>query len=105
MNRPNHPEESSDGEFDQKQLLDRYERIEHIAFRKTLRLYCKRALWVAVVRLTYLVKRLFDIIASAFIAITHELPVCGRCNRHLPGLPSPVFSDRLGLDDGESFFP
>ena len=61
--------EPSNGEGQRKLLVERYARIGRLAFRKTLRLYCKRTLWVAVVRTTYLVKRLFDIVVSAIVLL------------------------------------
>ena len=91
MKPMNSPNDKDFGKDQQKELFERYENIDKIAFRKTLRLYCKRTLWVAIVRTTYLVKRLFDMGASALL-LTLLSPVFLACafaiRRDSPG---PIF--------------
>lgn len=50
-------------------LLERYGRIDQSSFRHRLRFYFKRAGWVGIVRGSYLVKRVFDAVASAILLI------------------------------------
>lgn len=69
MNRTEGEAEPTDVASDRQLLFERYERIGRIAFRSKLRLYFKHALWVAVVRAAYLVKRLFDMSVSAILLI------------------------------------
>lgn len=79
------------GEGIPQQLVERYEHIGRTAFRKTLRLYGKRALWVAVVRATLLFKRVFDIFASTMLLVLLS-PLFAGCaiaiHRDSPG---PIF--------------
>ncbi len=86
-----HPSDNGSGVSQQKELFERYENIDRIAFRKTLRLYCKRALWVAVVRTTYLAKRLFDMLASAvlLLLLSPVFLVCAVAIRR--DSPGPIF--------------
>jgi len=53
----------------QKELLNRYSRINFFKGQVSFRLQLKRLLWLTVVRGTYLVKRLIDIVASLILLI------------------------------------
>ncbi len=92
-------------EDDRKQLFERYEHIGRVAFRNTLRLYAKRAVWVAVVRTTFLTKRLFDIFASAFFLILLA-PLFVACaiaiHRDSPG---PIFFKQTRVGRWGKLFP
>jgi exopolysaccharide biosynthesis polyprenyl glycosylphosphotransferase len=50
-------------------LLTRYGNIRQLTFKHRLRYHLKRAGWVAVVQGSYLVKRVFDILASAVLMV------------------------------------
>ncbi|MFI3198871.1 MAG: exopolysaccharide biosynthesis polyprenyl glycosylphosphotransferase, partial [Methylococcaceae bacterium] len=53
----------------QSELLKRYSRVNFFKGRVSLRLQLKRLLWLTVVRGTYLVKRIIDIVASLILLI------------------------------------
>ncbi|MEI7866647.1 MAG: sugar transferase [Candidatus Methylumidiphilus sp.] len=91
MTSANRQEQPTNSEGQKKELLDRYANIDRIAFRKTLRLYFKRALWVAVVRTTYLLKRLFDITASALLILLLSPVLMGCAIALHRDSPGPVF--------------
>lgn len=50
-------------------LLERYGRIDQSTFRHRWRFYLKRAGWVGVVQGAYLIKRVFDIVVAAILAV------------------------------------
>ena len=54
----------------QSELLRRYSRVPYFKGQISLRLQVKRLLWLTVIRGTYLVKRIIDIVASLMLLIT-----------------------------------
>ena len=53
----------------QRELLNRYSRVNFFKSHVSFRLQLKRLLWLTVVRGTYLVKRIIDVIASVILLI------------------------------------
>lgn len=53
----------------QRKLLNRYSRLPYLNQQFSLRLQLKRLLWFGVIRVTYLIKRLIDIVASIVLLI------------------------------------
>jgi lipopolysaccharide/colanic/teichoic acid biosynthesis glycosyltransferase len=53
----------------QRKLLNRYSRLPYLNKQFAVRLQLKRLLWFGVIRVTYLIKRLIDIVASIVLSI------------------------------------
>jgi exopolysaccharide biosynthesis polyprenyl glycosylphosphotransferase len=65
---------ASEAKRRQEALIKRYGNPRALGARQRLRMFAKRAAWVAVVRGSYLLKRLFDLAASAVLMVV-LLPV------------------------------
>ncbi|MFZ4702133.1 MAG: sugar transferase, partial [Candidatus Methylumidiphilus sp.] len=86
-------------------LLKRYANIDRIAFQKTLRLYGKRALWLAVVRTTYVLKRLLDIVASGLLIILLSPLLAIFVIAIRRDSPGPVFFKQIRVGRYGKLFP
>ncbi|MDD1650144.1 MAG: sugar transferase [Methylococcaceae bacterium] len=90
---------------EQQQLIRRYSTISGLAWRHKLRYHAKHLVWVIVVRGTYLLKRLIDIVSSTILLAILAPLFAGVALAIRRDSPGPIFFKQIRVGRWGTLFP